>query len=104
MNVATEQLVDVESLAIKIRKQRRMFLASRLKVNVDEERTAGKLLHDQIAGGFTRRYLLATCDMFDEVCCLCSVELFETQHVEQFEVAVGIVCGFEELAPQAGAN
>ena len=59
---------------------------------------------DQIARGFTRRDLLAPRDMFHEFRCFGGVELFETQHVEQFEIALCVMRGFEDLAAQSGEH
>src|SRR6185369_7659938 len=101
MNVTAEELVNVESLAIEIREQRGAFLTCCLEINVDEERTAGKLLHDQIAGGFTRCDLLSARDVLHEFCCFRWGELFETKDVEPLEVTLRIVSGFEDLTPQA---
>src|SRR6185503_2766041 len=102
MNMTAKQFVNIKTFAIEIGEQLCVFLASCLKVYVDEEWTTGKLLHDQIARGFTCRDLLASSDVFDEFRCFCGFELFQTQHVEQFEVAVCVVSGFENLAAKSG--
>src|ERR1044072_903651 len=104
MNMTTEQFINVETFAIEIREQLCVFLARCLKIDVDEKWTSRKLLHDQIACCFTRRHLLASGNVFDEFRCFRGIELFETQQVEQFEIAVRIVCGFEDLAAQSGEN
>ena len=64
VNVTAEELVDIETLAIEIRKQRRVFFTRGLQKDADEERTTGKLLHEQIACGFTGCDLLAARDVF----------------------------------------
>src|SRR6185295_14577887 len=101
MNVTAEELVNVESLAIEIREQRGAFLTCCLEIDIDEERTAGKLLHDQIAGGFTGCDLLSAGDVFHEFCCFGWGELFETKDVEPLEITLRIVSGFEDLPAQA---
>src|SRR6185503_10045052 len=100
MNVTAKQLVDVETLTVEVREERRAFLTCRLQKDVDEKRTAGKLLHDQIACGFTRRDLLASRDVFYKFCCFGWSELFETQDVEPFEITFRGMSGFEDLAAQ----
>src|SRR6185369_2375721 len=100
MNVTAKQLVDVETLTVEIREQRCAFLTCRLQKDVDEKRTAGKLLHNQIACSFTRRDLLALRDVFHEFCCFGGSELFETQDVETFEITFRVMSGFEDLAAQ----
>src|ERR1044072_2636406 len=102
MDFPAEEFVDVETFAIEIRVQRRVFLSCGLKVDVDEEWTTGKLLHNEVASSFTNSHLLASSDMFDEFRCFGCVELFETQDVEQFEVEVCVVGRFENLAAQSG--
>ena len=98
MDVTTKKFVDVETLAIKIREQRRAFLPCGLEKDVDEERTAGKLLHDQIARGFTRRDLLTPRDMFHQFRSFGRIEFFEPEDVKPLEITLCIVCRFENLA------
>ncbi len=74
-----------------------MSLASGLQECVDEKRTAGKLLNEQITRGFARCDLLAFRDVLDQQSGFLCIELFEVQHVEQFEVRLCIVGGFDEL-------
>ncbi len=81
-----------------------MFLARRLQKDVDEKRTAGELLDQQIARDFARRYLLAACDVFDQFRGFGGVELFQTQGVEQFEVKLCIMRSFQDLATQPRQN
>src|SRR6185369_17172087 len=100
MNVTTEELINVETLAIEIREQRSAFLTCRLQINADEERTTGKLLHDQIARGFTCCDLLSARDMLHEFCCFSSSELFKTKDVEPLEITLRTVSGFEDLTAQ----
>src|ERR1041385_543560 len=98
MNVTAEQLVNIETFAIKVKEQRGAFFTSGLQIDVDEKWTAGKLLHDQIACCFTGRDLLTSRDVFDELRRFGLLELFETQNVESLEVTFRIVSGFEDLA------
>src|SRR5215216_4460605 len=100
MNVTAEELINIETLAIKIREQRGAFLACRLEINVDEERTAGKLLHDQIARGFACCDLLSARDVFHQFCCFGWSELLETKDVEALEITLRIVSGFKDLTAQ----
>src|SRR6185369_3951288 len=104
MNVTAEELINVEPLAIEIREQRGAFLSCRLQINVDEERAAGKLLHDQIARGFARCDLLSARDVFHQFCCFGWGELFETQDVDSLEVTLRIVSGFEDLTAQTSEH
>src|SRR5215204_3832325 len=101
VDVTAEQLVNVEPLAIEIREQRGAFLTCGLQKDVDEERTAGKLLDDQIACCFIGRDLLTTCDVFDEFFGSGWIELFETQDVQQLEVTFRVVSSLEDLAAES---
>src|ERR1051325_10957708 len=102
VNVSAEKFIDVETLAVEIRDQRRVFLTRRLQKDVDEKRAAGELLDQQIARDFARRHVLASRYVFYQTCGFGRVELFETKGVEQFEVTLRVVCGFEDLPPQSG--
>src|ERR1041384_6185864 len=98
VNVAAEELVDVETFTIEIRKQRRVFLTRRLQKDADEERTARELLHEQIARGFAGCDMLAPCDVCHQAGGFGGVESFQTQGVEKLKVALRVVGGFENLA------
>jgi hypothetical protein len=82
VNVTAEEFIHIETLAIEIRDQRRVFLARCLQKDVDEKRAAGELLDQQITRDLARRYLLAARDVFDEFRGFGCFELFETQCVE----------------------
>src|SRR5215216_2740443 len=82
MNVAAEEFVYVETFAIEIRKQRRVFLTCGLQKDADEERTARELLHEQIARGFAGCDVLAARDVFYQTRCFGCVESFQAQGVE----------------------
>src|SRR5215216_7484301 len=79
VNVAAEELVDVETFAIEIRKQRRVLLTRGLQKYADEERTARELLHEQITRGFAGCDLLAPRDVFHQPRCFGRVESFQAQ-------------------------
>ncbi len=101
MNVTAEKLINVETFAVEIREQRGAFLTCCLEINIDEERTAGKLLHDQIARSFAGCDLLSARNVFHQFCCFGGGELFETQDIEALEITLRIVSSFEDLPAQA---
>src|SRR5688572_21567074 len=82
VNVTTEELVDVETFTIEIRKEWRVFLTRGLQKDADEERAACELLHEQITCGFAGCDLLTARDVFDQPRCFGCVESFQAQRVE----------------------
>src|SRR6185369_855205 len=100
MNVTAEQFVDVKPFAIEIRNQRRMILAGRLQKDIDEERAARKLLHEQVAGGLAGCDLLAARDVFDESRRVSGIELPQPKRVEKFKIGFGVMRGCENLTTQ----
>src|SRR5689334_8265264 len=81
-----------------------MFLSCCLQEDVDEKRTAGELLDQQVACDFAGGDVPASGHVFDETCGFGSVELFETKCVEQFEVTLRVVRCFEDLSTESGEH
>src|SRR5688572_5569343 len=104
MNVTAEEFVDVETFAVEICKQRCTFLACCLQKAVDEKRAAGKLLNEQVTCRFACCNLLSSGNVLDQQSGFVGLELFEVKHVEQFEVALRVVCCLDDLTAQSGEN
>src|SRR6185369_15174226 len=100
MEMPAEYFVDVEPLAIEVRRQRGILLPCGLEKGRNEEWTAAELLDQQIACGFARRDVLATRDVLDEQCRFLRVELLEPQSIEQLKVALRFVDRREDLTAQ----
>src|SRR5678816_823997 len=87
MQVPAEKLIDVKTLAVEICIQRDAFLARGLQKSVDKERTAGKLLDQQVTRGFAGHDLLPLSHVFDEQRSIVCVETLEPEQIEQLEIA-----------------
>ncbi len=79
MQMAAKQLVDVKTFAIEIRVERHALFARRLEKGVDEKRTTGELLDQQISRCLTRDDVLSLGHLLHELCGFDRVELLETQ-------------------------
>src|SRR5690349_8589849 len=79
VQMAAEKFVNVKPFAIEIRIEGDTFLAGRLQEDIDEKRTAGKLLDHQIARGFARDDVLPLRDVLDQRPRFVCVELLQTK-------------------------
>jgi len=67
MQVAAEELVNVQPLAVEVRVERDTLFARGLQKSVDEKRAARELLDQQITRGLACDHVLALGHVLDEL-------------------------------------